>query len=293
MSDSAPASGDRTEGKDDTAADAGAAPAAGGAGGAGEAEATGSQATASSPVRRAAVVAGATGAIGRELVGTLLRSGNWHPVTVLVRRPSGNRVLPEDPGDLNATDLIAEGRLVEHVVAYDELDAAAAAAAGAGFVPGEPAAPFAVERPATATFFCCLGTTRKDAGSAAAFRRVDFDYVRAVHGHARAAGIAHASVVSSQGANPKSWFLYPEVKGKAEEMVKAMGFDKVSIWRPGMLERGAAARGIEKFINFFSAGTPTSVVAEAMRREAEEGGAGVNTYDDATIRRRGAAASAL
>ena len=66
-----------------------------------------------------------------------------------------------------------------------------------------------------------------------------------------------------------------------------MGFSRVSIWRPGLLERGTAARGIEKFANFFMRGTPTAVVAEAMRLDAEGTADDVTVFNDATIRRMG------
>jgi len=52
--------------------------------------------------------------------------------------------------------------------------------------------------------FCCLGTTRKDAGSAEAFRRVDLDYVLAFAALARRHGCRRQLVVSSLGANPGS-----------------------------------------------------------------------------------------
>lgn len=63
--------------------------------------------------------------------------------------------------------------------------------------------------------FCCLGTTRKAAGSAEAFRKVDLDIVVSfaklclLHAHAR-----HFAMVSSYGANANSWFLYMQTKGE-------------------------------------------------------------------------------
>ncbi len=57
--------------------------------------------------------------------------------------------------------------------------------------------------------FCCLGTTRKQAGSDDAFRRVDHDYVLAFAKLARRHGCQRLIVVSSLGANPRSPALYP------------------------------------------------------------------------------------
>ena len=37
------------------------------------------------------------------------------------------------------------------------------------------------------------------------------------------------------GAKANSWTLYPQTKGKAEEAIKDLGFNRVSIYRPGLL----------------------------------------------------------
>ncbi|CAF1578967.1 unnamed protein product, partial [Rotaria sordida] len=59
--------------------------------------------------------------------------------------------------------------------------------------------------------FCCLGTTRGKAG-VEGFRRVDFDYVVGVARLAKQEDCKHFHLVSSQGANENSFFLYPQVK---------------------------------------------------------------------------------
>lgn len=81
----------------------------------------------------------------------------------------------------------------------------------------------------------CLGTTRKDAGSAAAFRAVDFDLALAFARAAKAGGARSFGLVSSAGADPGSAFLYPRVKGEAEAAVSALGFETVVIARPSLL----------------------------------------------------------
>ena len=83
--------------------------------------------------------------------------------------------------------------------------------------------------------FCCLGTTRRDAGSAAAFRRVDLDYVVAFAGRAKRAGASRFMLVSSLGASPGSPFLYPRIKGECEAAISAIGFTAVVIVRPSFL----------------------------------------------------------
>lgn len=81
----------------------------------------------------------------------------------------------------------------------------------------------------------CLGTTRKDAGSSAAFRAVDFDLALAFARAARAGGARSFGLVSSTGADSGSAFLYPRAKGEAEAAVAALGFGSVVIARPSLL----------------------------------------------------------
>ncbi len=79
----------------------------------------------------------------------------------------------------------------------------------------------------------CLGTTLRAAGSAAAFRRVDLNYVAAFARAARAAGATRFILVSSVGAGGRG--LYLEVKGRAERAVASIGFERVDIVRPSLL----------------------------------------------------------
>ncbi|UPT74231.1 MAG: hypothetical protein M0D55_00170 [Elusimicrobiota bacterium] len=81
----------------------------------------------------------------------------------------------------------------------------------------------------------CLGTTRKDAGSAEAFRAVDFDLAVGFAAAARAAGAGAFGLVSSLGADADSSFLYPRVKGEAEDAISALGFASLAIIRPSLL----------------------------------------------------------
>jgi uncharacterized protein YbjT (DUF2867 family) len=93
----------------------------------------------------------------------------------------------------------------------------------------------ALALPAVDDAFCCLGTTRRVAGSAAAFRRVDLDYVVAFAQLAKRAGAQRFMLVSSLGASPGSPFLYPRTKGECEAAVAALGFTTVVIVRPSFL----------------------------------------------------------
>ena len=91
-----------------------------------------------------------------------------------------------------------------------------------------------------------LGTTIRAAGSQAAFAAIDHDAVVAFARAARDAGARQFLMVSSVGAGGASFYL--KTKGRAEASVRAMGFARVDIFRPGLLlgERAGDARPVER-----------------------------------------------
>jgi uncharacterized protein YbjT (DUF2867 family) len=149
-----------------------------------------------------AIVAGATGLVGQALVRVLAAESRWREVRALVRRPL--------PPELSAPTVVP----VE--VDYTRL---------------EPPPLWA----AADHVFCALGTTMRQAGSAAAFRRVDFEYPVALARAALAQGARHFLLVSALGAAPGSRVFYNRVKGEVEAAIAALGFRSVTIARPSLL----------------------------------------------------------
>ena len=90
-----------------------------------------------------------------------------------------------------------------------------------------------------------LGTTIRAAGSQAAFAAIDHDAVVAFARAAKDAGARQFLMVSSVGAGGASFYL--KTKGQAEASVRALGFDRVDIFRPGLLigDRSGDARPVE------------------------------------------------
>ena len=160
---------------------------------------------------RVAVVAGATGMVGRAVLARLTadKTSAYAAVHTLGRR---------------ATELPAgasSSRLVSHVY-KSLLDA---------------------KVPPADDMFIALGTTISVAGSQAAFRAVDLDAVLALARAARAAGVRRLGVVSAMGADAKSQVFYNRVKGEMELAVSALGFDTVVIARPSLLDGERADLG--------------------------------------------------
>ncbi len=148
----------------------------------------------------AALIAGASGLIGQELLPLLLARSEYSKVHSLVRRESGKLHV----------------KLREHVVDFGALD-------DASFGPVTDA-------------YITLGTTMKKAGSKEAFRLVDFDYIVSVARAAHRAGATTLALVSSLGASTSSSVFYNKTKGEAEDAIIALGFEHVIILRPSILD---------------------------------------------------------
>ena len=143
--------------------------------------------------------------------------------------------------------------------------------------------------------FNALGTTRGKAGGATPFYLVDHDYVRTSAALAKHAGVPHFSLVTAQGARRgMKWYArwlhptwYAKTKGDAELSALAQGFARVTVWRPGLLNRanadlgGKHDRAGEKWANRLLGGLKVGTLARAMlgdalRRGGSAGGAVVD-----------------
>ena len=157
---------------------------------------------------RVALLAGATGLVGRELLPMLLDSGRYTRVHVLVRASS--RAIEAHPK--LQTQSVDFRRLPETL-------------------------------PTITDVYIALGTTIKAAGSNAAFREVDFGFVVATARAAKAAGARRVTVVSALGADATSRVFYNRVKGEMQAAVRALDFDSTVFAQPSLLLGDRAALG--------------------------------------------------
>lgn len=188
-----------------------------------------------------ALVIGATGATGKDLVKQLLNDNEFDEVDIFVRKPVD----------------VQNDKLKVHVVNFENPDE------WKDKVKGDVA-------------FSCLGTTLKDAGSKEAQRKVDFDYQYQFAKAAKENDVDDYILVSSYGADPTSKIFYSKMKGELEEAVKQLHFTKITIFKPGMLERKDSERTGEvlgsriiKFANKLGLlesqkPLPTDILAKAM-----------------------------
>lgn len=151
-------------------------------------------------MNRTAILAGATGLVGRQVLLLLLADATWSRVVTLGRRSSPTR----------------HDKLEQRIV-----DLGAVEALG--------------DLPRADDVFCCLGTTIKQAGSQEAFRRVDHDYVVALARAGLRAGATQFLLVSAIGADPASRIFYSRVKGETEAAVRQLPYRAIQIFRPSLL----------------------------------------------------------
>lgn len=83
--------------------------------------------------------------------------------------------------------------------------------------------------------YIALGTTIKKAGNAKNFEKVDYHYCLLLANLAFKFGVRRLSIVSSVGSNPDSKLLYPRTKGRIEKELANIGFDHLSIMKPGII----------------------------------------------------------
>jgi uncharacterized protein YbjT (DUF2867 family) len=154
---------------------------------------------------RVALVAGATGLVGQEILATLLADKSYSAVHCVGRRALAQK----------------HPKLTSHVVDLAALQGL----------------------PQVDDCFIALGTTIKVAGSQEAFRAIDLQAVEAVALAAKASGATKLGVVSAMGANSHSSVFYNRIKGEMELSLARMGFKSLVIARPSLIDGDRSALG--------------------------------------------------
>lgn len=145
------------------------------------------------------LLTGATGLVGGHLLRMLLNAPDIKSIAAPTRRPLSDISGVFNPHDPQLTDALAQ--------VVDPVD----------------------------IVFCCLGTTRREAGSKEAFVHADYTLVIDTALVGKKLGAQHMLVVSAMGANAHSPFFYNRVKGEMEEALIAQQWPRLTIARPSML----------------------------------------------------------
>ena len=202
-----------------------------------------------------ALIIGATGATGKDLLSQLLADDTYSEVHCFVRKPLA----------------FTHPKLHVHVVNFDTSEA------WADLLHGDVA-------------FSCLGTTLAVAGTKEAQWRVDYDYQYAFAQQCKANGVPTFVLVSAAGATAQSKLFYNRMKGQLEDAVKALDFSCLLIFQPSVLIRSNSDRSGENFtvkaFNFLNKlgilkryrPMPTPILAEKIRKEVAKVSQGIHTF---------------
>jgi len=147
--------------------------------------------------QRTALIIGASGLTGKELLQVLLADPLYRLIIIYVRKPLE----------------ISHPKLQQQVVDYERLDTAVQAD----------------------DVFCCLGTTIKKAGSQQAFRQVDLIYPQKVAELQRNAGSKRFLLISAVGADEASSIFYSKTKGQVEKAISILQYPCTCIFRPSLI----------------------------------------------------------
>ena len=152
-------------------------------------------------MKNIAVIIGATGVVGREILKEIL-SGEYYDRIYILGRSSISK-LPDD------------SRLEKIIIDFENIN-------------------FDTNILENADVFASLGTTIKTAGSKENQRKIDVDYTvnfaKLCEGKIRS-----FNVVSAMGANSKSKSFYTSLKGELENRLKEMNLGVLRIFRPSLL----------------------------------------------------------
>lgn len=160
-----------------------------------------------------ALIIGATGAVGSDLVSVLLQDPGYKEVVAFVRRPSK----------------VAHAKYSEVITDFENLEAVSESIKGD-------------------VWFSCLGTTLKAVGSKEKQWQIDYDSPAQFGAIARRNEVRRAVVVSAYGASANSKVFYSKLKGTLDETMIKLDFDQCLIFRPAFLLRKDTVRPGERIV---------------------------------------------
>lgn len=203
-----------------------------------------------------ALIIGATGATGSAFLTQALADDSFTQVSIFVRKPVA----------------ITHEKLTVHVIDFNKIDDYRDSIHGD-------------------MLFSCLGTTLKDAGSQEAQWKIDYTYQYEFAKLAKHGGVKHLVLVSSAFADATARGFYVRMKGQLEQDVMALGFERLSIFRPPSLIRPDTDRLGEKIalpiikalnaIGLVKNMRPMSVetLATALRLTAKQKNSGMKIFE--------------
>ena len=211
--------------------------------------------------KKSALILGASGLVGSEVLSLSLESDLYNKIVIVVRSPL----------------TIKHNKLVEKIIDFD--------------MPKWEEI-FPVDH-----VYCCLGTTIKKAGSKTNFIKVDHDYPLAFAAAAKKWESSIFSIITAAGVSPESKIFYNNVKGQLEKKLKSLELFSTLIFRPSLLlgERKEfrlgekIGSGIAKVTSWMTPKTYRAIhckaVAKAMLAESLSDKTGFNIISNKSMHR--------
>lgn len=164
---------------------------------------------------KTAIIIGATGLVGKALLGQLAKDDSYSKIIVFSRR---------DPK-------VVSNKIDLHLIDFSKPES------WKDLVKGD-------------VLFSALGTTLKQSGGKEAQYKVDYTFQFQFAQAAAKNNVGRYILVSSVGSDEKSTIFYTKMKGELDRDVQKLGFDRLHILRPGPLigprEKPRAGEGFLK-----------------------------------------------
>ena len=148
-----------------------------------------------------AIVLGASGLVGSELVRQLIEDQRFEKVYLVSRKSL----------DFQST------KIENYTIDFEKIDS------------------FPFENQVD-TLFIAFGTTKAIAGSKEKQFDIDVEIPSKIMTLAKAAGVRNCVLISSMGVSKKSLVFYSRMKAELDERAKKMNFEKLIILKPSMLD---------------------------------------------------------
>ena len=148
-----------------------------------------------------ALIVGATGAVGKELLEILLINETWQKIKVIARKPSS---ISHPRLDWIVAEDFFSPSLKDHFEGITHL-------------------------------FICIGTTKAKTPNKEVYRKIDLEIPSQMAAWASESDVYHILVVSSIGAKASSKVFYLKTKGEMENAIKQNDIPRVDFFRPSTI----------------------------------------------------------
>ena len=167
-------------------------------------------------MNKRAIIIGASGLIGKELLTLLLNHQEFESIKVYVRKP------------LN----IQHHKLTEIITDFSNIQELS------NSIDGD-------------VILCCLGSTKSKTPNLIDYRKIDHDYPLFFAKEGLKNGLKQFHLISALGADAKSSNFYTKMKGETEDELKQLSIPSIYIYQPSFLSGNRTEnRPLEKVVLF-------------------------------------------